>query len=231
MGGSDKLWAPLVGPDQRRRPLLAYSLAACQDCAFVSRIVLVVAEQALDRARALVRDEGFDRVCAVVLGGARRQDSVRAGLKALGRCDWVVVHDGARPLVTPALIERGLEEARTTGASCCALPVADTVKEADGAGAIVRTLDRSRLWLAQTPQVFRYDLLVEAHRRAQGKATDDASLVEALGVQVRLYRGSARNVKVTTPEELALVRAWLRGEARRSGFSPTATGQGFSHEL
>ncbi|MCH7718276.1 MAG: 2-C-methyl-D-erythritol 4-phosphate cytidylyltransferase [Chloroflexi bacterium] len=164
---------------------------------------------ALERARALVGDDGFAKVCAVVPGGARRQDSVRAGLEALGRCDWVVVHDGARPLVTEELIERGLEEARETGASCCALPVPDTVKEGDEAGHVVRTLDRSRLWLAQTPQVFSYELLLKAHQEAEGEATDDAALVEALGVKVLLYRGSPRNLKVTTQEDLALVEALL----------------------
>jgi 2-C-methyl-D-erythritol 4-phosphate cytidylyltransferase len=85
----------------------------------------------------------------------------------------------------------------------------DTVKEGDDGGHITQTLERSRLWLAQTPQTFRYDLLVEAHKRAQGEATDDAALVEALGVQVRLYRGSPRNLKVTTPEDLAIVEALL----------------------
>ena len=105
--------------------------------------------------------------------------------------------------------EGGLAEAQETGASCCALPVPDTVKESDDAGRIVRTLDRSRLWLAQTPQTFRYDLLMQAHDRSQGEATDDAALVEALGVKVLLYRGSPRNLKVTTQEDLTLVEALL----------------------
>ena len=141
-----------------------------------------------------------------------------------GPCDWVVVHDGARPLVTAELIERGIDAARETGASCCAVPVADTVKESDDGTHVTRTLDRSRLWLAQTPQVFRYDLLVEAHERAQDEATDDAALVEALGVKVRLYEGSPRNIKVTTQEDLALVEALLQTVPRGSGFSPTGTG-------
>ena len=209
MAGGDKLWAPLTGPDGRSRPLLAYAVAAFQRCAAIERVALVLAHDALARGQDLVRDEGFDKVCAVVAGGARRQDSVRAGLDAAGVAGWVVVHDGARPLVTPELIERGLAAARETGAACCALPVPDTVKEASE-GVIVRTLDRSRLWLAQTPQVFRYDLLMEAHLQAQGDATDDASMVEALGVRVKLFEGSPRNLKVTTPEDLALVQALLR---------------------
>ena len=122
----------------------------------------------------------------------------------------MIIHDGARPLVTAALIERGLAEAEETGAACCALPVADTVKESDAAGNIAGTIDRSRLWLAQTPQTFRYELLLEAHRHAKGEATDDAALVEALGIKVRLYEGTRGNIKVTTPEDLALAQALLK---------------------
>lgn len=208
-GSVDKLWALLAGPDGRHRPLLAYALAVFQACPAVQRIALAVAADAVERGQALAREERFDKVCAVCVGGETRQASVRAGLEALGPCDWVVVHDGARPLVTPQLIEAGLAAARETGAACCALPASDTVKEANGAR-VLRTLDRSRLWLAQTPQVFRYDLLVEAHRRAEGEATDDAALVEALGVEVRLYRGSPRNLKVTTAEDLRMAEALLR---------------------
>lgn len=210
MGEIDKLWAPLTGPDGVTRPLLAYPLRALLACARIERIVLVVAQDAQERARALVSDERADNVCAVVPGGPRRRDSVRAGLDALDGCDWVVVHDGARPLLVPELVERGLDAAQETGAACCALPISDTVKETDASGHITRTLDRTRLWLAQTPQVFRYHLLVEAHRNIEADATDDAALVEALGVPVRLYSGSRRNLKVTIPDDLALVQALLQ---------------------
>ena len=209
MAGRDKLWAPIAGTNGRLRPLLAYSLAVFQASSSIERIVLVTNQATLDQARALVREERPDHVCAVVPGGATRQDSVRAGLEALGDCTWVVVHDGARPLVTEELIERGLDAAKETGAACCALPVPDTVKESDADGRIVRTIDRSRLWLAQTPQVFRHDLLMQAHRQSNERTTDDAALLEAMGIDVRLYHGSPRNVKVTTPEDLAVVKALL----------------------
>ncbi|MEX1253801.1 MAG: 2-C-methyl-D-erythritol 4-phosphate cytidylyltransferase [Dehalococcoidia bacterium] len=208
MDGIDKLWTSLARPGEPK-PLLAYPLAAFEACPSVSRVVLVVSEETVERARSLVLDEALDKVRAVVPGGERRQDSVRAGLDALGGCDWVAIHDGARPLVTVELIEQGLLEARETGASCPVLPVADTVKEIDEAGFAVHTLQRARLRLAQTPQVFRYDLLLEAHRQAGDEATDDAAMVEALGVRVRLFPGTRRNVKVTTPEDLALVHALL----------------------
>ena len=206
----DKLWALLTGPDGRPRPLLAHTLAAFQACPCVRRVALVIGD-AEERAKALIRDEGLDKVHAVVPGGARRQDSVRAGLEALSGCQWVVVQDGARPLVSAELIERGLEAAQATGASVCAVPVPDTVKEGDETGHVVSTPDRSHLWLAQTPQVFRYDLLVQAHACAAGDATDDAALVEAMGVKVRLYLGSPGNLKVTTPEDLAMAQALLQG--------------------
>ncbi|MCH8849674.1 MAG: 2-C-methyl-D-erythritol 4-phosphate cytidylyltransferase, partial [Chloroflexi bacterium] len=198
MDGEDKLWAPIPADQASARPLIACTIAAFQRCAAVQRITLVVSSDAQARTEALVRDAGFAKVSAIVAGGARRQDSVLAGLRALGPCDWVAVHDGARPLVSAELIERGLAEAAQTGASCCALPVQDTVREADQQQYAATTLDRSRLWLAQTPQTFRYDLLVKAHEQASGDATDDAALVEAIGIKVRLYRGSPRNLKVTT---------------------------------
>ncbi len=207
MGGTEKLFAPLAG-----RPLLAYSLDAFQRCPAVGRIVLVLSERNRGEGEALLKGGAFPKVEALCLGGQRRQDSVWAGLSALGgpRPDgWVVVHDGARPLVTPALIEKGLAAARETGAAVCAVPAQDTIKEGDEQGLVRRTLDRERLWLVQTPQVFRYDMLREAHERASGDVTDDASLVEALGQRVRLYAGSRRNLKVTTPGDLAVAEALL----------------------
>jgi 2-C-methyl-D-erythritol 4-phosphate cytidylyltransferase len=208
MAGDDKLWAELRGPDSVARPLLAYSIAAFQSCDAVSRIALVIAENRVDQARVLVDREGYEKVAAIVIGGARRQDSVRAGLEALSTCDNVAVHDGARPLVTPELIEASLASAEATGAACCAIPVPDTVKET-AAGAIVRTVDRSNLMLAQTPQAFRYDLLMDAHKRCTDDVTDDASMLEALGIHVRIVPGSRRNLKVTTRDDLALAQALL----------------------
>jgi 2-C-methyl-D-erythritol 4-phosphate cytidylyltransferase len=202
-GEGDKLFAPLAG-----RPLIAHTLMAFEVCRAVDTVVLVLAEENLERGRDLVASSGFDKVTAVCAGGPRRQDSVRLGLEELRESRWVVVHDGARPLVTAALIEDGLA-AVETGAAIAAVPLADTLKEAGEDGVIVRTLDRRGLWAAQTPQVFDYELLREAHRQAQGEATDDAALVEALGRRVKVFPGSARNLKVTTTADLALAQALL----------------------
>ena len=204
MGGSDKLFAVVGG-----EPLLAHTLSAFDVCRGVDRVVLVLSPESMEQGRELVTEAGFSKVTAVCQGGERRQDSVRNGLEALASCQWVVVHDGARPLVTAELIERGLEAAKETGAAIAALPIGDTVKEVEPPGLIGRTLSRGQLWAAQTPQVFRYDILREAHRQAQAEATDDAALVEKLGYQVKVFEGSPRNIKVTTAADLALVEALL----------------------
>jgi len=201
MGGTDKVKAPLG-----ERPLLAYPLLTFDSFPLVDVVALVVSSANLDWARELVCALGLAKVRAICPGGKRRQDSVRLGLEALGECEWALVHDGARPLVTHRLLRDALEAARETGAAVPALPLADTVKEVEG-GTVVRTLDRSRLRAVQTPQAFRYDLLLEAHRRATVEATDDAALVEALGMVVRVFPGSPYNLKVTVPADLEVARA------------------------
>jgi 2-C-methyl-D-erythritol 4-phosphate cytidylyltransferase len=202
MGGIDKLIAPLHG-----KPLVAHSIAAFATHEAIDEVVVVVSEENRDAIEALIEDEGLD--ARVVLGGERRRDSVRHGLAVLHRCDYVLVHDAARPLVTPALIEEALHAAREFGAALCALPVTDTVKLADETRAVQATLDRDGLWLAQTPQAFRLELLLRAHAATNDDATDDASLVEELGEPVHLVAGSSRNLKVTTPADLVIAEALM----------------------
>lgn len=206
MGEVDKVFVQLSG-----RPLLVWTLAAFKKCEDIEKVVLVAARESLSRAEALVSEWRFGDVIAVVPGGETRQDSVRAGIEAAEDAEFVAIHDGARPLVTPDLISTGITLARASRAALCAIPSRDTVKEVDGEPQTVRrTLDRARMWLAQTPQVFERNLLLEAHRRAEGPATDDAALVEAMGHEVRVYEGSTANFKVTTPEDLVVAEALLR---------------------
>lgn len=214
MGDTDKLFASVAG-----RPLLAHVLASVQECPLVHRIVLVLSSANLQRGRDLVAQHGLDKVSAVCRGGRRRQDSVRLGLETLGPCDWVLVHDGARLLIKPVISE-GLAAARETGAAVPAVPIADTVKMAGTDGTIASTVDRSRLWAAQTPQVFRYDLLLRAHREVTADVTDDAAMLEALGLPVKLYPGSPLNIKVTTPQDLRTAEALLRETARSGSLCP-----------
>jgi 2-C-methyl-D-erythritol 4-phosphate cytidylyltransferase len=209
MRSADKLFVPLAG-----RPLLAHVLARLNESPLVERIALVLAAANLERGRALVAEHGFDKVTAICEGGARRQDSVRLGLEALGACDWVLVHDGARLLADPSVIAAGLEAARETGAAVPALPIADTVKVAREDDIVERTLDRGPLRAAQTPQVFRCDLLLSAHREVTTDVTDDAAMLEALGLPVKLYAGSPLNLKVTTEDDLRAAEALLEQATR-----------------
>jgi len=199
MGGVDKAFARLAG-----KPVLAWAVNAFQKCGSVQQMVLVVNEQNLERCRQLVAESGWSKVTGVCPGGERRQDSVAAGLSHLSHCDWVVIHDGARPLVTADLIEHGLEAARETGAAVAAVPVTDTIKVAGDDRLVQHTPLRDNLWAVQTPQVFRFDIITKAYRRVKAEVTDDASLVEQSGYKVKLYMGAYDNIKVTTPDDLAL---------------------------
>jgi 2-C-methyl-D-erythritol 4-phosphate cytidylyltransferase len=205
MGGVDKAFAPLG-----RKTVLAHVLDAFENCDSVSQIVVVVSRKNLKKCRQLIADEGRPKPIEVCAGGRRRQDSVAAGLKRLKDCWWVVIHDGARPLITRDLIERGLKAARETGAAVAAIPVTDTIKLAESDKIVHQTLLRQNLWAVQTPQVFRYRLISEAYQQAKGEATDDASLVERLGYKVKLYMGAYDNIKITTPDDLALAEVLLK---------------------
>lgn len=207
--GQDKLFLSLAGA-----PVLAWSLRAFEECSDCEEVALVLGEANVRDGTELVAKYGFVKVKHVCLGGERRQDSVLAGLRALARCGWVAIHDAARPLVTPGLIAAGYAAAKATGAATPVVPVKDTVKVVSPEGCVVATPSRDSLRAAQTPQVFRYGLLVEAHERSTGVATDDSALVEALGHPVIVYEGSPDNVKITTPDDLDLAHLLLR---RRGG--------------
>ena len=205
------------------KPLIRYSLEAFQD-SDVQEIVLVTgAGEEEYAAGKLVEAGGFSKVIAVVAGGRERYHSVYEGLKALKDCDYVLVHDGARPLVTGAVIARAIAGARQYAACVVGMPVKDTIKVAGADGYAVATPDRTQLWQVQTPQAFSYSLLrgaydwiMEDESRQKG-ITDDAMVVElSTGKKIRLMEGSYENLKVTTPEDLVMAEALLR---RRLGVS------------
>jgi len=208
MGGVNKVFALLDG-----KPVLARVIDVFQRCNSIDQIVVVLSEPNLERCQRLVAEQGWSKVTDVCAGGRRRQDSVVAGLSRLSHCHWVVIHDGARPLVTEDLIERGLEAAKETGAAVAAVPVTDTIKVAGDDRIVHQTPPRQNLWAVQTPQVFRIDIITEAYRQAKGDAPDDASLVEQLGYKVKIYMGSYDNIKITTPDDLALAEVlWHKHE-------------------
>jgi len=209
MGGVNKLYANLAG-----KPLLAHTVDVFQECSSIDQVVIVLSEDKVKEGQQLVEEQGWSKVVEVCPGGARRQDSVREGLERLSDCQWVVIHDGARPCLSANLIERGLEEARQSGAAIAAIPVTDTIKVVSPDSFVEETPLRQRLWSVQTPQVFRFDIIDEAYRKAQGDVTDDATLVENLGYKVKVYPGSEANIKVTTPEDLVLAEAILKSGER-----------------
>jgi len=205
----NKIYANLAG-----KPLLAHTVSVFQECSSIDQVVIVLSEDKVEEGRRLVREYGWSKVSEVCPGGARRQDSVKEGLKRLHGCQWVVIHDGARPCLSIDLIERGLEEARRSGAAIAAIPVTDTIKIVSSDSFVEETPPRQRLWAVQTPQVFRFDIISEAYRRAEGDVTDDATLVENLGHKVKVYPGSEANIKVTTPGDLVLAEAILKSRGQ-----------------
>ena len=209
MGGVDKTFAPLLGV-----PLVAHTLDRFESSPQVDQVVLVLAEDSLDRGRQLVQERGYRKVVHVCAGGERRQDSVRNGLELLSPCDWVMVHDGARPCLDDGMLQRGLDAAAECGAAVAGVPVKDTIKLVSPDQMVQETSDRSNLWAAQTPQVFRYSLLLEAHRTGTRDVTDDAAMVEALGHSVKMFQGSYQNIKVTTAEDLVIAEVFLKAASR-----------------
>ena len=193
MNGVDKMFAPLGG-----RPVLARVLDTFQKCKKIDQIIVVMHSQNIEQCRRLVAAEtSWEKVRDICLGGKKRQDSVAEGLKRLKESDWVVIHDGARPLVTVDLIERGLEAAKETGAAVAAVPVIDTIKFVKDDEIVRQTLPRQNLRAVQTPQVFRFDVIKNTYKYVSGDVTDDAALVEKAGYKVKLYPGSYDNIKIT----------------------------------
>ena len=219
MGGADKQLRTIGGV-----PVLARTIAAFEACDDVGAIVLVLNPDNMAGAAEMRLEYGWRKVRAMVPGGDRRQDSVGAGLTAIlrmedgeNRYEWVAVHDGARPLLTAGLISRGLEAAQELGAAIAALPATETIKTVDAAGTITGTPERSNLWLAQTPQVFRTSILAGAydslaHDGSGAEATDCARMVELTGRPVKVYEGERTNIKITTPLDLLVAEAILRGQ-------------------
>jgi 2-C-methyl-D-erythritol 4-phosphate cytidylyltransferase len=208
MGGPDKTFMHLMG-----RPVLFYSVQTLQNCELIDDIVLVLSTSNSDVGRSLVKTTGWDKVVDVCIGGNRRQDSVHRGLKALPDSEWVIVHDAARPTINQKLVTTGLAAARTTGASVAAVPITDTIKTVSDKLIVNKTVPRDSLWAAQTPQIFRRALLIDAHQRVSKTVTDDASMVEQIGGNVQIFHGSERNIKITTQDDLAIAEAVLKSQA------------------
>ena len=205
MGGIDKVMALLKG-----EPMIVRTVRRFQECDAVREIVIVTREDLIVPIRSLCRE--FTKVRAVVLGGASRQESVGLGLNALSdKVKLVAVQDGARPLITGAVIDRTVRAAHTYGAAAPAIAVKDTVKVVRG-GIVMATPDRSTLQAVQTPQVFDMALLRGALKKAadeEAAVTDDCSAVERMGMKIKIVEGDERNIKVTTPLDLKIAELLL----------------------
>lgn len=205
MGGIDKVMAKLGG-----EPMIRRTARAFQECEAIVEIVVVTRENLILPIGELLRD--MPKVKAVVAGGKTRQESVGLGLNALSKeMKLAAIHDGARPLISMQVIDRTVRAAHTYGAAAPGIPVKDTIKVAKG-GIILETPDRSALRAIQTPQVFDFDMLRGALKKAEedgAQLTDDCSAVERMNMHVKIVEGDERNLKVTTPMDLKIAEMLL----------------------
>lgn len=211
MQGVDKIMAKLGG-----EPVILRSLRALSECDLIDEVIVVTREDLIEPIGMLRQEENLTKVKKIILGGADRAHSVLNGVQeADKRAAVIAVHDGARPFVTPEVVEKAIEEACRSGAAAPAIPVTDTIKVAEN-GVVTKTPDRAALFAVQTPQVFDADLLKGALHYCISRhvpITDDCSAVEQLGKQVVLTQGSARNIKITTPFDLVVGEAILAWQA------------------
>lgn len=205
----NKMYLPLKG-----KPVIAHTLDAFYKAKAIEGIMLVVSPG----EEHLIKEEVLSiyppqKPVEITLGGATRQHSVANGLKALPKdTDIVAIHDGARALIVPDVIDKSVEMALRYGSAVAGMPVKDTIKRVASDGRVQETLDRSSLWLVQTPQTFRYSLIMEAHSKADSVglvATDDSALVEAIGRDVHMIEGGYDNIKITTSEDIAIAEEIL----------------------
>ena len=196
------------------KPIIVHTMQVFEECRSIDAFYLVVNQKDL----AIIQEEiletyRFSKLAKIVIGGRLRQDSVRNGLEAIDtQCDIVVIHDGARPFVSPAFIEKGIYLMEMFEAIIPALPVKDTIKVISKEGFVVKTLERDSLWHVQTPQTFKFDLISKAYKDGMAKKLygyDDATFLEATGKKVKVIEGSPYNIKITTPEDLVLARGML----------------------
>lgn len=190
------------------KPILYYTLKAFCECKSIDEVVLVAAKSEIEFCREnIVEKFKFIKVKAIVEGGAERQHSVLNGLKAIEDCDVVLIHDGARPFITDAIIENGIKNAKLYGAATCGVTPKDTIKVKNDKGFSNETLNRNDLFIVQTPQCFKFDLILNCHEKLKEEniaVTDDTMVAERYGYKVFLYDGSYNNIKITTPEDLII---------------------------
>jgi 2-C-methyl-D-erythritol 4-phosphate cytidylyltransferase len=218
--GFDKLFAPLAG-----KPVLWHSIKAFNDAKDVDEILVVTREDRMDEVEDLVSSGGFTKVTKVISGGEERHISVWNGLQAVDSqgSEFIAIHDGARPLVTPELIKACLDLAKTHGAASCASQIPDTVKRASIEQMVTESVERTGLWAMQTPQVFSSGLILQAYAALVAKheiVTDEVSAVQKLGKKIALLKNDDWNLKITFPHDLELAEHVLELREKKSAKSP-----------
>jgi len=205
--GTDKAFLSLVA-----KPVVAWSLIAFERCAEIDRIVLVVRKDQILASKAVVKMFGISKIDKIVAGGTKRSDSVQAGLAA---CDsdtrYVVIHDGARPLITSDVIAEVVKTVKRTPAVTVGRKMVDTVKRVEKGTVVAETIDRSKVWSVQTPQAFQFRVLRDAYAKLESKdVTDDCQVVELAGETVKIVENNKPNLKITTVEDLQVAGALLK---------------------
>lgn len=197
-------------------PVLFYSLDCFQKSPLIQDIIVVTGEEMISYCREeIVERYGITKVSKIICGGKERYDSVYQGLLACENSDYVFIHDGARPFITEDILKRGYEGVQETGACVIGMPSKDTIKISNEEGVVEQTPDRKNVWTIQTPQIFAYKVIRNAHESIRKKdmtaITDDAMVVEQeTGIKIRLAEGSYQNIKITTPEDLDIAEAFLK---------------------
>lgn len=200
-------------------PVLYYALKCFQDSPLIDEIILVAGERDIEYCRSdIVGKYHFTKIKKIVAGGKERYDSVYVGLKNCQDCDYVFIHDGARPFVEEEILQQALQTVQACGACVAAVPSKDTVKIVNEEGLIVDTPDRSKVWIVQTPQVFEYALIRRAYDKLMNgphaQVTDDAMAVELMeNHPVKVTKGSYYNIKITTPEDMMLAKAYVQARS------------------
>ena len=217
MDGRKKQFYSLVG-----KPILAYTLDQFETCPLIRFILLVIGQEDMDYClKEIVEKYNYRKISQLIPGGKRRQDSVKNGIDVLAKdTEIVTIHDGVRPLITKEMIEESIRSAIRFGAVVAAMPVKDTIKMAQSDGTVLKTLERESLWQTQTPQSFQTHIIKEAYHKATEDGfigTDDASLVERLGMKVHILPGSYTNIKITTPEDLIWANLFLKMKSQTEG--------------
>jgi 2-C-methyl-D-erythritol 4-phosphate cytidylyltransferase len=196
------------------KPIIVHTLQVFQECRPIDGIYLVVNHKDLPVIQEEILEQyHFNKILKLVIGGRLRQDSVRNGLEAIDEaCDVVTIHDAARPFVSPSFVEKSIFLMEMFDAIIPAIPARDTIKAISKEGFVMKTLERDALWQIQTPQTFKYDLIVRAYREGMAKKLcgyDDSAFIEHLGKKVKVMEGSPYNIKITTPEDLVIAKGLL----------------------